>query len=81
MKRFLLEPTTIEIDGHVFKENLYVAPLRDAMLIGLDFMSKHQVMVDMKSSQLCLLDHKVQFIDKEGNSVQAVNPGQNYKTH
>ena len=72
MKGFLLEPTTIEIDGLVFKENLYVAPLGDAMLIGLDLMSKHQVMVDMKSSQLCLLDHKVQFIDKEGNSVQAV---------
>ena len=72
MKGFLLEPTTIEKDGLVFKENLYVAPLGDAMLIGLDFMSKHQVMVDMKSSQLCLLDHKVQFIDKEGNSVQVV---------
>ena len=42
------------------------------MLIGIDFMSKHQVMVDMKSSQLCLLDHKVQFIDNEGNSAQAV---------
>ena len=39
MKGYLLEPTHLEINGLVFNENFYVAPLEDAMLIGLDFMT------------------------------------------
>ena len=62
MKGFVLEPTQILINGLEFKENIYVAPLEDAMLLGLDFMSKHKVMVDIKGSQLLIQDQVIPFI-------------------
>ena len=43
MKGYLLEPMTIDIKGLQFNESLYVAPIEDPMLIGLDFMSKYQI--------------------------------------
>ena len=48
MKGHLLEPTSVIINGLEYKENIYVAPLEDAMLIGIDFMTKHQASIDMK---------------------------------
>ena len=37
MEGYLIEPITIDIKGLQFNESLYVAPIADAMLIGLDF--------------------------------------------
>ena len=76
MKGYLLEPTELVIGGLVFQENLYVAPLEDDMLIGLDFMSKHKAMVDMKQGQICIQDQNVPFVDKKDNSVTAVTKTQ-----
>ncbi|KAK3098425.1 hypothetical protein FSP39_019321 [Pinctada imbricata] len=72
MKGYLLEPVQFDVNGLVFKEAMYVAPLDDDMLIGLDFMSKHQVMVDLKESQICIQDHVVSFVNKMGDSAKAV---------
>ncbi|KAK3084013.1 hypothetical protein FSP39_006719 [Pinctada imbricata] len=76
MKGYLLEPIKLEISGNVYKESIYVAPLEDAMLIGLDFMSKYQTTLDMNEGYLCIRGKRVPFIDKGNNSVLAVN-----KTH
>ncbi|KAK3099798.1 hypothetical protein FSP39_009765 [Pinctada imbricata] len=72
MKGYLVEPTSLEINGKVYKESIYVAPLEDTMLIGLDFMSKYQVTLDMKEGQLYIQGQQVPFTDEGDNSVQAV---------
>ena len=73
MKGYLVEPTSLEINGKVYKESIYVAPLEDTMLIGLDFMSKYQITLDMKKGQLYIQGQQVPFTDEGDNSVQAVD--------
>ena len=83
MKGYLLEPVQLEINGNVYKESIYVAPLEDAMLIGLDFMSKHQTTLDIKQGHIRIQDQNIPFI-KGSNSVPAVSKTQiriTKKTH
>ena len=46
IERYLIEPITIDIKGLQFNVSLYVAPIEDAILIGLDFISKYQVEIN-----------------------------------
>jgi hypothetical protein len=50
MKRYLLDQVHLHINGIRFYENVYVAPLQDAMLIRLDFMMKHKVKLDLNKN-------------------------------
>ena len=43
-------------------ESLYVGPIEDAMLIGLDFMSKYQIEIDMKEGLFWVQGQKNFFI-------------------
>ena len=61
MKGYLIEPMTIDIKGLQFNESLYVAPIEDAMLIGLDFLSKYQVEIDMKQGLFWVQGQKISF--------------------
>ena len=73
MKGYLLEPMTIDIKGLQFNESLYVAPIEDAMLIGLDFLSKYHVEIDMKQGLFGIQGQKIPFIEGKGNSVHDVH--------
>ena len=37
----VIGPIQLELGNMVFEEDVYVAPIRDDMLLGLDFMRKH----------------------------------------
>ena len=52
---------------------MYVAPIEDAMLIGLDFMSKYQVETDMKQGLFWVQGQKIPFIEEKGKSVHDVH--------
>ena len=73
MKGYLIEPMTIDIKGLQFNESLYVAPIEDAMLIGLDFLSKYHVEIDMKQGLFGVQGQKIPFIEGKGNSVHDVH--------
>ena len=64
----LIEPITIDIKGLQFNESLYVAPTEDAMLIGLDFMSKYQDEIDMKQGLFWVQGKKIPFIEEKVNN-------------
>jgi hypothetical protein len=72
MKGHLLEPISVEIMGLQFSESVYVAPIEDAMLIGLDFMSKYQAEIDVKQRMFCVKEKRIPFIEKS-DSDQNVN--------
>ncbi len=41
MKGFVVGPLTLTLGGQEFQENVYVAPIEDDMLLGLDFLRRH----------------------------------------
>lgn len=73
MKGYLIDLTSIDLDGLKFKEKLYVAPIEDEMLIGLDFMTTFQATVDMKGNTFCIQDRKIPFQTMTEDSNSAVS--------
>lgn len=73
MKGYLIEPTCIEIGGLKFKENLHVAPIEDAMLLGLDLMTKYNATVDLSKGLFHIQDRAMPFIRNKGDSGTAVS--------
>jgi hypothetical protein len=54
-------------------ENIYIAPLKDAVLIGLDFMSKHKTALSINKGYIYIQGQKLPYIGiKVNNSVLAV---------
>ena len=52
MKGTLLQPVQIKIGNRRFKESVYVAPIEDDMLLGLDFMLLHNATINLGGAYL-----------------------------
>nr|XP_045590082.1 uncharacterized protein LOC123752056 [Procambarus clarkii] len=50
----LVGPVTLLIPGRKFKVNVYVAPIEDNMLLGLDFMKRQGISLALAQSQMIL---------------------------
>jgi hypothetical protein len=70
---YLLEQREIKINDLLCNENIYVAPLKDAMGIGLDFMTKHKTAFNTNKGYIYIQGQLLPFIGiKVNNSVLAV---------
>ena len=47
MKAHIVFPVKLEIWATVYEEQIYVAPIEDEMLLGLDFLEKHKADIDI----------------------------------
>ncbi|MES9883357.1 MAG: retropepsin-like aspartic protease, partial [Sedimenticola sp.] len=52
MKGFIIGPVQIQLGNRQFEDQVYVAPIEDNMLLGLDFMQKHGVNINIPDGQL-----------------------------
>lgn len=52
LKGFIVGPVQINIGGQCFKENIYVAPIQDDMLLGLDFLRRHHAYISIPDSYI-----------------------------
>lgn len=59
MPGFVCGPIQIGIGEQTFSENVYVAPLQDDMLLGLDFMRKHGILINIPDSYMVVKESKV----------------------
>ncbi|KAH3869052.1 hypothetical protein DPMN_032209 [Dreissena polymorpha] len=55
----IVGPVKNEIGGQTFIEKVYVAPIEDSMLLGLDFMRKHGIKIDIPRSTISIRDTEV----------------------
>ena len=46
MKTFIIGPVDIEIGSRIYPSDVYVAPIEDDMLLGLDFLHKYNVVLN-----------------------------------
>ncbi|KAH3707017.1 hypothetical protein DPMN_066410 [Dreissena polymorpha] len=60
MNGSIVGPVTIQLGDMVFQERVYVAPIEDCMLLGLDFLKKHGATIDIVGSTMCLNGKVVQ---------------------
>ncbi|KAH3821785.1 hypothetical protein DPMN_123553 [Dreissena polymorpha] len=54
MNGFVCGPLTIQIGESEFEGNVYVAPISDDMLLGLDFMRKHKMLVNIPEERVSM---------------------------
>ena len=54
MQGIIAGPVEITLGSQAFKENIYVAPIADTMLLGIDFLRRHQVDIHINESRLVL---------------------------
>ena len=47
-------PLTVTLGGKSFQENIYVAPIEDDMLLGIDFLRHHNIDIHIQGSKLVL---------------------------
>ena len=59
MSGFICGPVRINIANETFTEQVYVAPLQDDMLLGLDFMRKHGILINIPEEFVIVRDRKV----------------------
>ena len=73
LKGFIIEPLKLQLGSQTFKENIYIAPISDEMLLGHDLLHHLGVLLDMHSNTLVLNDEKipVETIFKEGKPAVA----------
>ncbi len=50
MKGFVVGPVTLTLGGQDFQENIYVAPIEDDLLLGLDFLRRHGAQINLPLS-------------------------------
>ena len=70
MKGAKLNPVRMKIGDDWYCEPLYMAPIEDDMLLGLDFLLKHKARVNLAESYLEIGEKKVSFVMGENNSVK-----------
>ncbi|KAH3707439.1 hypothetical protein DPMN_066845 [Dreissena polymorpha] len=70
MNGSVVGPVTIQLGGMVFQERVYLAPIEDCMLLGLDFLKKHGATIDIVGATMCL-NGQVVPMSQEGWSVEA----------
>ena len=54
MNGTVVGPVTLQLGSQKFTEELYVAPLADDMLLGLDFLGKHRASIHLYQPRLQL---------------------------
>ena len=56
LKGFIAGPFNVKAGQNVrnYQEDLYVAPLKDSMLLGIDFLRDHRAKLDLDAGTLCL---------------------------
>jgi len=54
MNGFIAGPFRVELGEQTFSINIYVAPIGDEMLLGLDFLGTHGISLDLKKGELTL---------------------------
>lgn len=64
---FVVGPVTVELGNQCFQELIYVAPIEDDMLLGINFMSKHGINLDLKDSILTLGSNKIKMTTSSKN--------------
>ena len=62
-KGHILEPTEFHLGLFSFRETLHVAPIQDQMLIGLDFLKRHNAKINTSTGTLVLDDKRVVFAE------------------
>ena len=67
MKGANVGPVDILIHGRPFTENVYVGPIAGNMLLGLDFMRKHEVQIQIPGSSLCINGELIPIVDDQPN--------------
>ncbi|MCG7866421.1 MAG: retropepsin-like domain-containing protein [Candidatus Thiodiazotropha taylori] len=72
MTAFLCGPFHVKLGGQDFYENIYVAPLQDPMLLGLDFMRKHKVLVNIPEEHICIQDTVIPMVMSDEGKVAEV---------
>ncbi|KAK3085526.1 hypothetical protein FSP39_004678 [Pinctada imbricata] len=68
MKSFQLESGSMKMGNLQFQESIYVAPIEDNMLLGLDFLKKHKAKVDLSRDTIAI-----------GNETLSMNNGEQVK--
>ena len=66
-----LEPTAFNLGLFEFKDTIHVAPIQDKMLIGLDFLNRHNAKINISAGTL-VLDDKIVVFAEEGPSLPKV---------
>ena len=54
LKGFITGPFDVKAVQNVHQVDLYVAPLKDSMLLGMDFLWDHRAELDLDAGTLCL---------------------------
>ena len=54
LKGFIAGPFDVKAGQNVHLVDLYVAPLKDSMLLGMDFLQNHRAKLDLDAGTLCL---------------------------
>ena len=54
MLGFVVGPVEVKLEDNIFKEWVYVAPIEDDMLLGLDFLKKYKVDINISTLTLVL---------------------------
>ncbi|MEW8548561.1 MAG: retropepsin-like aspartic protease [Candidatus Thiodiazotropha sp.] len=54
MKAHIVFPIKLELGTRTYEEQIYVAPIEDDMLLGIDFLEKHKADIDICERQLKL---------------------------
>jgi len=60
MKGFVVGPVQLCIGNKTFNENVYVAPIEDQMLLGIDLMKKWKVGINIKDAKFAFEDEDIQ---------------------
>ena len=72
MKSFITGPVDIVVGSTTFRWKVYIAPIDDDMLLGLDFLKHHNVVVDLIKDQLIIQDKVVQLTYGKANMVPKI---------
>ncbi len=76
MNGFVVGPMHISIGNQTFEENIHVAPIQNDMLLGLDFLRRHQALINIPESYIQIGGENIAMVcgksDTTGASVSRV---------